>query len=303
MLPDDPSGRPLTDGAVIPSDRVETNVELSRILANLFPLLRSVRPADLNATLNALATALGGRGEQLGETMDELDGYLAEISDHLPTLREDLVELADVADTYDLAAPDLLDVLRDVTTTSQTVSTTRSSSACSSPTSRAWPTPRPGCCATTSANLIRVGEVTEPVLRLLAVYSPQLPCLLKGAARYAPRLARTFEGNEVKQYVEIGTAAVLRLRRGRPADVRRGRPRPVVPGPAEPAGPDPADRARPGQRHRREPARPRWCPDYARAEPARRRLHRHRGGAADRQRPARRRAPARPPTATARSAR
>ncbi len=100
---------------MIPASRVETNVELSRILANLFPLLRAVRPADLNATLNALATALGGRGEQLGQTMDELDSYLGEIGDHLPTLREDLVKLADVADTYDLAAPDLLAVLSNVT--------------------------------------------------------------------------------------------------------------------------------------------------------------------------------------------
>ena len=40
--------------------------------------------------------------------MDELDTYLGEIDDHLPTLREDLVKLADVADTYELAAPDLL---------------------------------------------------------------------------------------------------------------------------------------------------------------------------------------------------
>ena len=78
------------DGDVIPSDRVETNVELNRILADLFPLLRAVRPADLNATLNALATALGGRGEQLGETLDKLDSYLGAIDDHLPTLRKDL---------------------------------------------------------------------------------------------------------------------------------------------------------------------------------------------------------------------
>ena len=117
VRPDDPSSTPIADGAVIPASRVETNVELSRILANLFPLLRAVRPADLNATLNALATALGGRGEQLGETMDELDTYIGEISDHLPTLRQDLIKLADVADTYDLAAPDLLAVLRNVTTT------------------------------------------------------------------------------------------------------------------------------------------------------------------------------------------
>ena len=60
------TGRPtrpptsLSDGDVIPADRVNTNVELSQILADLFPLLRAVRPADLNATLNALSTALAG---------------------------------------------------------------------------------------------------------------------------------------------------------------------------------------------------------------------------------------------------
>ena len=100
---------------------METNVELSQVLADLFPLLRAVRPADLNATLNALATALEGRGEQLGATMDELGQYLDAIDDHLPTLRQDLVELADVADAYDVAAPDLLDTLDNVTVTSKTV--------------------------------------------------------------------------------------------------------------------------------------------------------------------------------------
>ena len=55
-------------------------------------------------------------------------------------------------------------------------------------------------------NLIRVGRVSEPVLKLLAMYSPEFPCLIEGAAKYAPRLATTFEGNQVKQYIEFGTA-------------------------------------------------------------------------------------------------
>lgn len=205
VLPDDPSGTPLTDGAVIPPDRVDTNVELSRILANLFPLLRAVRPADLNATLNALATALGGRGEQLGETMDQLDGYLGEIDDHLPTLRQDLIKLADVADTYDLAAPDLLDVLRDVTTTSQTIVDNKEQLGVFFSDLQGLADTSTDVLATNETNLIRLGEVTEPVLRLLAVYSPEFPCLIKGAARYAPRLARTFEGDQIKQYLEFGT--------------------------------------------------------------------------------------------------
>ncbi|ABL82326.1 MULTISPECIES: MCE family protein [unclassified Nocardioides] len=206
VTPADPSPTPLADGDVIPADRVETNVELSRILANLFPLLRSVRPADLNATLNALATALGGRGEQLGETMDRLDDYLGEIDDHLPTLRQDLVKLADVADTYDLAAPDLLGVLRDLTTTGRTVIDNKAQLGTFFADLQGLADTSTRVLDENSTNLIRVGRVTEPMLRLLAVYSPELPCLLAGAARYAPRLARTFEGNQVKQYIEFGTA-------------------------------------------------------------------------------------------------
>lgn len=204
VLPKDPASRSLTSGDVIPASRVETNVELNRILARLFPLLRSVQPADLNATLNALATALGGRGEQLGRTMDQLDHYLGQISDHLPTLRTDLVKLADVAGTYADAAPDLLGVLRDVTVTGQTVLDSKQQL-------RTFFSDLGGLADTSThvlqqnaADLIRVGQVSEPVLRLLAVYSPELPCLLEGAARYAPRLSRTFEGNQVKQYIEFG---------------------------------------------------------------------------------------------------
>lgn len=203
VLPEQPSGRSLSEGSVIPAERVETHVELDRILADLFPLLRAVRPADLNATLNALASALEGRGEQLGRTLDELGGYLGAVQGSLPTLREDLEALADVADAYDDAAPDLLDVLANLTVTSRTVTDRR----------RDLDTffgDVGGLAATSTRvlgdnqqDLVQVGEVTAPVLDLLATYSPQLPCLLEGAENYEPRLSKAFEGNQVKQYLEL----------------------------------------------------------------------------------------------------
>lgn len=205
VAPDDPSSDSLSDGDVIPANRVETNVELSRILANLFPLLRSVQPADLNATLNALATALGGRGEQLGVTLDKLDSYLGAIDDHLPTLRQDLVELAKVADTYDVAAPDLIGVLDNITVTSKTIIEKRQDLASFFGDLKGLSDVSTRILSQNEANIIEVGRVTEPVTRLLAVYSPEYPCLLRGMARYAPRLAKVFEGNRVKQYIEFGT--------------------------------------------------------------------------------------------------
>ncbi len=206
VSPAEPSSRAIADHAVIPASRVETNVELSRILSELFPLLRSVRPADLNATLTALATALEGRGDDLGSTLDDLGDYLGEIEASLPTLRADLIALADVADIYDEAAPDLLRVLDNLTVTAGTVLDERGQ----------LPEFFSGVTelADTGARilgdhgdaLIRVGDLSVPVIGLLETYSPELPCLLKGAARYAPILSKTFEGNRVKQYIEFGTA-------------------------------------------------------------------------------------------------
>ena len=203
VRPASPSGEHLEDGAVIPSERVETNVELSQVLADLFPLLRAVRPADLNATLNALATALEGRGEQLGETMDELGQYLDAIDDHLPTLREDLVELAEVADAYDVAAPDLLDVLDNVTVTSRTIVEKRQQLDVFFSDLGGLADTSHRILRDNEQNLVRVGQVTEPALALLAEYSPEFPCLIKGAANYEPILSKTFEGDWVKQNIEF----------------------------------------------------------------------------------------------------
>ena len=205
VMPDDPATASLEDGDVIPKDRVDTNVELSQILADLFPLLRAVRPADLNMTLNALATALEGRGAQLGETLDDLQVYLAKIDQSLPTLREDLVKLADVADIYDLAAPDLLAVLRNLTVTARTVVERRADLDVFFSDLGGLARTSTRILSDNEQNIIAVTELTEPILKLLAVYSPEFPCLLKGAARYAPVLSKTFEGNEVKQYLEFGT--------------------------------------------------------------------------------------------------
>lgn len=206
VRPRNPSADPIEDGDVIPADRVDTNVELSQILADLFPLLRAVRPADLNATLNALATALEGRGEQLGTTMDQLGSYLSVIDDHLPTLREDLIALAEVADAYDLAAPDLLDTLDNVTVTSRTINEKAADLDVFFADLAGLARTSTRILRNNEQNMIEMGRVTEPVLALLDTYSPQLPCLIKGAAAYAPILSKTFEGNVVKQYFEFGNA-------------------------------------------------------------------------------------------------
>jgi phospholipid/cholesterol/gamma-HCH transport system substrate-binding protein len=242
--PESPSADSLQEGDVIPSDRVETNVELNRILANLFPLLRAVRPADLNATLNALATALNGRGEELGVTLEKLDSYLGAIDGHLPTLRQDLVLLADVADTYAVSAPDLIGILRNATTTSRTVLDQRQQLDVFFGDVAGLADTSTRLLADNETNLIRVGEVTEPILQLLATYSPEFPCLLKGAARYRPRLASVFQGNMIRQHFVFNTPQSREYdRRDTPVygEVGHGPWCLGLPNPPVPIGPQPLD--------------------------------------------------------------
>ena len=73
---------------MIPQDRSTTAIELERVLDDLLPLLRTIQPAKLNATLNALATALEGRGERLGENLELVDGYFTELNPELPDDQE-----------------------------------------------------------------------------------------------------------------------------------------------------------------------------------------------------------------------
>lgn len=202
--PDRPTGKPVRDGQVVPSKRVDTNVELNRILAELFPLLRSVDPADLNTTLHALASALQGRGAQIGELVDDLDGYVSRFNERLPTLREDLVLLADVAQAYELATPDLVRLMRNATVTAQTLVEQRQQLD-------TFLGDLTGVAATTTRvlrdngdDMIQLGRLSRPMLRLLDTYSPQYPCLFKGLAKYSSSLSEIFENGRVNQVLEIG---------------------------------------------------------------------------------------------------
>ena len=194
----------LQDGSVIPASRVTTNVELQSILADLFPLLRSVKPADLNATLYALSHALQGKGDQIGDTLVALDDYLVRMNRELPTLRKDLRLLSQVSKTYDLAAPDLIDLLRNATVTARTVTRQKADLGRSldSLTGLARVTR-----VTLSENeklLIAQGRSGRPLLALLDTYSPEIPCLLTGLDRQIPNTKNVFQNRMIHQTLELG---------------------------------------------------------------------------------------------------
>ena len=200
---DEPSTTPIRDGDVIPSDRVSTNVELQSILANLFPLLRSIRPGDLNTTLYSIATALQGRGEKLGHTIEDLDSYLKAVNQHLPTLREDLTLFSEVADTYAMAAPDIVSVLRNATVTANTIN--RQSQQLGVLFSDMTKTANVSdhLLRTNEQAMIKEGKLIRPLASLLDTYSPQYVCMLQALSINTDVLGQVFRGNTVRQALDL----------------------------------------------------------------------------------------------------
>ncbi|WP_082556471.1 MCE family protein [Modestobacter sp. Leaf380] len=193
--PADPTPQRLAAGDVIGQDRTENAIELERVIDGLLPLLQAVDPADLSATLGAVADALRGRGDVLGENLADTGAYVEQVNTVLPELQADISLLADVADTYDAAAPDVLAVLEDLSVTATTV------------TDQAEQLRRTftvvGSSAQTAASfltqnedaLISLAAGSRPVLGLFAEYSPEYPCLLNGLSRFNPLITEAFGGD------------------------------------------------------------------------------------------------------------
>ncbi len=197
--PAQPSTRVLHDGSEIPASRVTTNVELQQVLATLFPLLRSIRPADLNTTLYALSHALAGRGERLGRTLSDLNSYLASVNVHLPTVEKDLTLLSDVSRTYSIAAPDLVRLLKNATVTARTVATQKDELAGFIAATTSLAVTSTQVLDTNGDLIVREGRLAEPLTALLDTYSPEFTCLLQGLDKYTDRLAEIFKGSRVRQ--------------------------------------------------------------------------------------------------------
>ena len=116
--PEQPSVQALRAGQVLDAGHV--TVEVNTVFQQLVSVLTKIDPAKLNETLGAFATALNGRGGQLGQTFSDANAFLAKLVPSLPKLSHDLDATAQVSDAYADAAPDLISVIDHTTRISQT---------------------------------------------------------------------------------------------------------------------------------------------------------------------------------------
>ncbi|GAA2125097.1 MCE family protein [Streptomyces synnematoformans] len=182
----DPAAGTLDEGSVIPQDRSENAIELEQVLDNVLPLLTAVKPDKLSATLTAMADALDGRGEKLGDTLVELDAHLKKLNPHLPTLNRDIRELVEFGHLYADAAPDLINALRDATTTSGTLAAKREDLGTLYGTTTITAQDLRTFLRQNEENIIRLSADSRPTVEKLAAYAPSFPCTLRTLADFVP---------------------------------------------------------------------------------------------------------------------
>jgi phospholipid/cholesterol/gamma-HCH transport system substrate-binding protein len=188
VLPSDPASTHLTDGSVIQEDHTRPALEIDQALDDLLPLLRTVQPAKLDETLSAVATALQGRGQELGTTIEQLDTYLKGINPQLPTLQHDMTALSGVTRTYSQAADPLLRMLGNLTVTSTTVVDEQQQITRLLADVTGASDVTKDLLALNASNIVNVNSVNKPVISLLARYSPEFPCFFRGDAGLIPRI-------------------------------------------------------------------------------------------------------------------
>lgn len=200
VIPDSGPSGTIRAGAVI--DRTKVATELEEVLSDIYPLLQTVRPADLNATLSALATALEGRGAQLGENLETVDSYLKRINPQIPALLEDLRLTAQVSDTYADILPEVAQILDDTVTTTGTIEEKEAALTATLRDIRSFSDTARSFLAANEANLREAGELSTQTLRAVARYAPTFPCMSAGIVKAQGRLAEAFRGYELHIVLE-----------------------------------------------------------------------------------------------------
>ena len=191
QVPKDPQGE-LTTKDVIRKAEVGTEVE--EVLNDLYPLLTAVQPAQLNMTLNAIATALEGRGDKIGENLETLDAYLKRLNPQIPGLIEDLNLTTKVSDIYADALPEIATILDNTIKTTTTLKDREAKLNALFKDVSSFSGTAETFLNTNGDNLTRLAQLSSQQLRVLARYSTEFPCLTQGVVNGGKLFAEALRG-------------------------------------------------------------------------------------------------------------
>jgi phospholipid/cholesterol/gamma-HCH transport system substrate-binding protein len=188
----DTDAPPLQEGDVIPQDRSQTSREFTTALDNALPLLQTLKPEQVSLTLNALSSALRGRGERIGENATLVRDYLREFNPELPTLAEDFEGVADLSDTLTASSEDFLQVFDDLSEVNRDLVETRDELDAFLQASTGVSGTVEDFLQDNEQRFITLARESGPNLRTYARYSPQFTCMSQALVDDHERISDSF---------------------------------------------------------------------------------------------------------------
>lgn len=197
---------PIAAGDTIYQDTSAPSLEAEDVFSNLYPALTYVEPAELNSTLTALATALNGRGTELGQMLVNLHNYLLQLNPHADQLVDDIGKLGQVALEYNQASPDLFSMLRNLETNVRTIVARRAALNSLLTVGSSTADTINSFLAANSTRLIDVAGQSSKVYGLLAEYSPEFTCLASGVNNLANGADAAIYNGSIHLNITVDTA-------------------------------------------------------------------------------------------------
>ncbi len=197
------SSRALRDGDVIDQDRSETALETEKVLDDLLPLLQTLKPEQLSTTLNAVSTALRGRGDQIGENLEAVDAYFTRLNPEIPGIQQNVQRLARLAEDYDAAAPDFLAMIDNFSAIGRNLVDEQDQLGTFLTSTTGSTAELDRFLRENERRFIALAEDSLASLQVYARYSPEFPCLAAGLVEAQEEVERTFGVNQPGLHITL----------------------------------------------------------------------------------------------------
>ena len=191
--PKNPSPQRLSTNDVIDASSVTT--EFNSLFETVTSLTEKVDPIKLNLTLSALAEALNGQGTKFAQAIRDGNAVLADVNPRIPTFAADVSKLADVADIYTKAAPDLVQTLDNLATTGRTLVDEKGDFDAALMGAIGFGNSGEDLFTRGEPFFVRALSDLVPTANLLNEYSPELFCTIRNFHDVGPAIAASVGGN------------------------------------------------------------------------------------------------------------
>jgi phospholipid/cholesterol/gamma-HCH transport system substrate-binding protein len=157
------------------------STEVNTVFESLVQVLRQIDPPKLNAVLSAVADAVRGRGERIGQAIAAANHTLLAINPRMAAVQEDWRAVTGASDAYSGAAQNILQILDAASTTSATVVSHASDLDALLLDSIGFSQAGIDLLGPNRDNFVKAINTFQPTTDLLMKYNPELTCLLIGA--------------------------------------------------------------------------------------------------------------------------